>query len=93
MSILKEVTTKLMNFIAINIDDYGLEKSKESLKNNRFSCSDEYYFKNPEESIEVFAIHPMTKTIIIDKDKKIVNSNTNMFSKKFEEQLLGLINR
>lgn len=82
-----------INFIAINIDDYGLEKSKQSLKNNRFSCSDEYYFKNPKESIEVLAIHPMTKTIIIDKDKKIVNSNTNMFSIKFEEQLLGLINK
>ncbi len=82
-----------IKFIAINIDDYGLEKSKSSLKNNRFSCNDQYYFKNPKESIEVLAIHPMTKTIIVDKDKKIVNSNTNMFSNKFEEQLLGLINR
>lgn len=82
-----------INFIAINIDNYGLEKSKQSLKNNRFSCNDEYYFKNPEESIEVLAIHPMTKTIIIDKNKRIVNSNTNMFSKKFEEQLLGLLNK
>ncbi len=82
-----------VKFIAINIDDYGLEKSKKSLKNNRFSCHNEYYFKNPEASIETFAIHPMTKTMIIDKDKKIVNSNTNMFSNKFEEQLLGLINR
>lgn len=82
-----------VKFIVINIDDYGLEKSKKSLKNNRFSCNNEYYFKNPEASIEVFAIHPMTKTMIIDKDKRIVNSNTNMFSIKFEEQLLGLINR
>lgn len=82
-----------VKFIVINIDDYGLEKPKKSLKNNRFSCSDEYYFKNPEGSIEVLAIHPMTKTMIIDKDKKIVNSNTNMFSNRFEEQLLGLINR
>ncbi|GAA4973772.1 hypothetical protein [Algibacter aquimarinus] len=82
-----------VNFIVINIDDYGLEKSKKSLQNNRFSSNNEYYFKNPEKSIEVLAIHPMTKAMIIDKDKKIVNSNTNMFSIKFEEQLLGLINR
>lgn len=82
-----------IRFITINIDDYGLEKSKKSLKNNRFSCNDEYYFKNPETSIEALAIHPMNKTMIIDKDKKIVNSNTNMFSNKFEEQLLGLINK
>lgn len=92
---IKDLKTKYpeIKFIAINIDDYGLEKSKNSLKNNRFSFNDEYYFKNPEESIEVLAIHPMTKTIIIDKDKKIVNSNTNIFSNKFENQLLGLINR
>tara|TARA_R110002049_G_scaffold18569_1_gene70786 strand:+ start:2239 stop:3630 length:1392 start_codon:yes stop_codon:yes gene_type:complete len=82
-----------VKFIAINIDDYGLEKPKKSLKNNRFLCNDEYYFKNPEVSIEVLAIHPMNKTMIIDKNKKIVNSNTNMFSNKFEEQLLGLLNR
>lgn len=82
-----------VKFISINIDDYGLEKCKTSLNNNRFSCSDEYHFKNPEESIEILAIHPMTKTMIIDEHQKIVNSNTNIFSRKFEEQLLGLINR
>ena len=82
-----------IKFISINIDNYGLEKSKISLKNNRFSCNNEYYFKEPKKSIEVFAIHPMNKTLIINKHKKIVNSNTNMFSSKFEEQLLGLLNR
>ena len=82
-----------VKFISINIDDYGLEKCKTSLNNNRFSCSDEYHFKNPEESIEILAIHPMTKTMIIDEHQKIVNSNTNIFSMRFEEQLLGLINR
>tara|TARA_R110002050_G_scaffold100607_1_gene208324 strand:+ start:2004 stop:3395 length:1392 start_codon:yes stop_codon:yes gene_type:complete len=82
-----------VKFISINIDDYDIKKSKQFLEANRFSCSDEYHFKNPETSIETFAIHPMTKTILIDKDKKIANSNTNIFSRNFEEQLLGLINR
>ncbi len=82
-----------VRFISINIDDYDIKKSKQFLKENRFSCSDEYHFKNPEASIETFAIHPMTKTILVDENKKIANSNTNMFSINFEEQLLGLINK
>lgn len=80
-------------FITINIDDYGLEKTKKSLKRNRFVFKNEYVFKNPEEATKMLAIHPMTKAIIIDKNKKIVNSRTNIFSIKFEKQLLGLINR
>jgi len=35
----------------------------------------------------------MTKVIIIDKNHIIINSNANMFSNNFEEQLLGLISR
>lgn len=82
-----------VKFISINIDEFDIKKSKQFLEANRFSCSDEYHFKNPQSSIETFAIHPMTKTMLIDKNKKIANSNTNIFSRNFEEQLLGLINR
>ncbi|WP_394466761.1 TlpA family protein disulfide reductase [Mariniflexile sp. HNIBRBA6329] len=82
-----------VRFIVINIDDFGSERPKTSLKENRFKFKDEYQFKNPKESIEVLAIQPMTKTIVIDKYKKIVYSNTNIFSMGFEEQLLGAINR
>ncbi len=80
-------------FITINIDDYGLEKPEKSLKRNRFSCKNEYVFKNPKEAAKTLAIHPITKAIIVDKNKKIVNNNTNIFSVKFEKQLLGLINQ
>lgn len=80
-------------FITINIDDYGLEKSKKSLKRNRFVFENEYVFKNPEEATKTLAIYPMTKAMIVDKNKKIVNSHTNIFSIMFEKQLLGLINR
>ena len=92
---INELKTKYpeLNFISINIDDYGLGKSKKLLLNHNFDFKNEYQFKNPEEAMEILAIYPMTKTIIIDKNKKIANSNTNMFSIQFEEQLLGLINR
>ncbi|WP_372756472.1 TlpA family protein disulfide reductase [Mariniflexile sp.] len=92
---LNELKTKYpeVKFIVINIDNYGLEKPKHTLKENRFKLKDEYQFKMPEESIEALAIQPMTKTIVVDKNQKIVYNNTNIFSINFEEQLLGAINR
>ncbi|MDO5980738.1 TlpA family protein disulfide reductase [Flavivirga spongiicola] len=80
-------------FITINIDNYGLEKTKKSLKRNKFVFKNEYVFKNPKKAAKTFVIHPMTKALIIDKNKKIVNNHTNIFSIKFEKQLLDLINR
>mgnify|MGYP001040945361 CR=1 FL=1 len=82
-----------VKFIMINIDNNGLKHFKMSLKENRFDFKDEYQFKSPIESVEALAIQPITKTIIVDKYQKIANSNTNIFSVKFEEQLLGAINR
>lgn len=82
-----------VSFIVINIDDYGLASSVKALKRNRISLKDQYLLKNPKTSKEDLAIYPMTKTFIIDKNKRIINSNTNIFARHFEDQLLGLINR
>ena len=82
-----------VKFIAINVDECGLKTSGKSLKVNHFTFNNEYQFKNPKHSVKVLAIQPMTKTFIVDKHQKIVNSNSNIFSLNFEEQLLGLINR
>ena len=82
-----------VTFIVINIDDSGKENPKHSLKNNRFPIKNEYQFKTPKEAIDVLALQPITKTIIVDKNKKIVYNNSNIFSRVFEEQLLGAINR
>ncbi|GAA4946459.1 thioredoxin family protein [Algibacter agarivorans] len=92
---LKELKVKYpeIKFITINVDAYGLDNSKKMLLEHGFDSTNEYQFKNPVETSEILAIHPMTKTIIIDKNKKIINNNTNLFSIHFEEQLLGLINR
>ncbi|WP_396601270.1 TlpA family protein disulfide reductase [Algibacter sp. R77976] len=92
---LKELKIKYpeVTFITINMDDSDLSKSKKFLESNGFYSAEEFKFKNPEESLDILAIYPMTKTILVDKNKKIVNSNTNLFSVHFEEQLLGLINR
>ncbi|WP_136480945.1 TlpA family protein disulfide reductase [Cognatitamlana onchidii] len=82
-----------VDFISINVDKFGIEKSRKILKNNEFTQENEFQFKYPKEASKALAIHPMTKTIVIDQDHKIVNSNTNIFSIYFEKELLGLINR
>lgn len=92
---LKELKAKYpeVRFISINIDDYSLEKSKKLLEGHGFNNTNEFKFLNHEEALEIFAVYPMTKIILVDKNKNIANSNTNMFSIHFEEQLLGLINK
>ncbi|WP_370479634.1 TlpA family protein disulfide reductase [Tamlana flava] len=82
-----------VNFITINIDECGIDKSKKMLDAHKFDIANEYQFKNAKEAKEILAVHPMTKTIILDKHSKIVDSNTNLFSSYFEDQLLGLINK
>jgi len=82
-----------IDFIAVNIDEQNIKTLEKTLKTNSFSVKNEFQFKNPEESKNTLAIYPMTKVIIIDKNHIIINSNANMFSNNFEEQLLGLISR
>ncbi|KJD34485.1 hypothetical protein PK35_01435 [Tamlana nanhaiensis] len=82
-----------VNFIRINIDDYEVGKPKKMLANHNYSTQNEYTFSNPKQAKETLAIYPLTKTFIVDKNNTIVSSNSNLFSIKFEEELLGLINR
>jgi hypothetical protein len=82
-----------VDFIAINIDDFSTNTFVNTLQTNNFSLENEYQFKNPEEAMHTLAIYPMNKVIIIDKNNIIVNSKANLFSRHFEEQLLGLINK
>ncbi|GAA4270145.1 TlpA family protein disulfide reductase [Hyunsoonleella aestuarii] len=82
-----------VSFVTVNIDNYDLKMMTKTLKRNKLSCKDKYQLKNPEESKEVLALYPITKAIIVDKNKKIIDSNTNIFYSNFEEQLLGLLNK
>ncbi|MEC3908711.1 hypothetical protein VOI54_16910 [Tamlana sp. 2201CG12-4] len=82
-----------VTFISINIDGLGVNKSKKILEKYNFESSNAYLFKNPKEATDVLAVYPLTKTIILDKNNKIENCHTNIFSVYFEKQLLGLLNK
>ncbi|TNJ46381.1 hypothetical protein KFZ70_13165 [Tamlana fucoidanivorans] len=92
LRILKEKYPEL-KFITINIDGYGIDKSKQILQGYNFDYSDEYLFKNPDKAIDILAMYPITKTIIVDRKGKVVNGNSNIFSISFEKEVLGLLNR
>lgn len=82
-----------VDFIAINIDDFNSNTFVSTLQASNFSLENEYQFKNPEAAMHTLAIYPMNKVIIVDNNNVIVNSKANLFSRHFEEQLLGLINK
>ncbi|MBD0831741.1 TlpA family protein disulfide reductase [Aestuariibaculum sediminum] len=92
---LKELRLKYpeVNFISINIDNYDVSKVRKSLTEKHFPVKNEYVFKTPNASKEFLAVQAMTKTILVDKHQTIVNSNANIFSSRFEQDILGLINR
>ncbi|KJD34878.1 hypothetical protein PW52_13285 [Tamlana sedimentorum] len=92
---IKELKLKYpeINFIRINIDDYNLQRSKNILENHNYISNNEYKLQNPGSAKESLAIYPVTKTFIVDKNNTIVSSNSNLFSFRFEKELLGLINR
>ena len=91
---LKDLKLKFpkVTFVSINIDSYNVKKARRLLQSNGFVSGNEYFFKFPKQASEVLAIHPMTKTFIMNKHKKIVNSNANIFHGTFEQQLTSLIN-
>jgi peroxiredoxin len=82
-----------VTFISINVDDSGTKFCNETINGKKFSCDNEFQFKNPKQTRLSLAIYPITKTFLLDGDNKIVDANTNLFNANFEEQLLGLINR
>ena len=93
---IKELKQKYpeVHFIMINIDglvDTG--RSKLALNKNRFGYKNEYHLKYPKTSAETLAVYPMTKSFLVNPNDKIVNNNTNIFSVRFEDELLGLINQ
>lgn len=92
---IKELQKKYpeINFVRINTDNFSATRSKKLLKNHNYSFKNEYTLENPLSAKETLAIYPVTKTFIVDKNNNIVSSNSNLFSLRFEKELLGLINK
>ncbi|WP_105472998.1 TlpA family protein disulfide reductase [Jejuia pallidilutea] len=82
-----------VEFISVNIDDYSKDRWATTVKNKKHALKHEYILETPEESVKKLAVYPLTKVILVSEEHKIVNGHANMFSNRFEQELLGLLNR
>ncbi|MDW5289753.1 hypothetical protein [Formosa sp. PL04] len=81
-----------VDFIALNIDKDDVNWVN-YLNQYQYPLKNEYHFKNPEISRQILALNSINRVMLVNKNRTILNSNTNMFSKDFEEQLLGMLNQ
>jgi len=74
------------DFVAINLNDRE-DKWKEMLSNFKFDNIKEYHCIDFEDLRAKWAITKIHRTIVVGKDKKIINAFTNVFDLHFEENL------
>ena len=82
-----------IDFIAINVNNDDVKLWRNVIKQYRYNADNEYLLANPKEAKYKLAISPINKVMIIDEKGKIVNAHTSMFNIRFEEELLGLLNK
>lgn len=92
---IKELKAKYpeLNFIAINVNNDKQNMWKRSLKQYNFPEKNEYQFLDPEKARKHLVINRIQKVMILDKNGIIADPNANMFHSRFEELLLGLLNK
>lgn len=74
------------DFIAINLNDKE-NIWKATLNSNNFNSVKQYHCVNFEDLRAKWAITKIHRTIVVDKDKKIINAFTNIFDANFEDNL------
>lgn len=80
-----------IDFIGININDDDNAHWKSILYQFNYPVAKEFRFKEPDEAQKALAINSVNKSILIDKDSKIINANALLFTSEFEEQLKQLV--
>jgi hypothetical protein len=66
----------------------------ETLENQGYKKEYSYQFKDKtEELIRNSSINNILKTVVLDKNGIILNAHANMFSSRFESELLGYLNK
>ena len=89
---ISQLKTKFPNidFIGININDDDKEHWKSIVDDHNFNKSNEYQFKDLNAALEALAINSVNKSILVDKDAIIIDSNVMIFTSEFEDQLKDL---
>lgn len=82
-----------VNFIAININDDDKDHWKNTINQYKFQTASEYQFIDPSESMNQLAINSVNKSILVDKNATIINSNAMIITSEFEEELANFLKR
>ena len=82
-----------LNFIAININDVDRTHWKKNVEHYKFITENEYQFQSPIEAMSKLAINSVNRSIFVDGNGKIINSNAMIFTSDFELQLENYLNK
>ncbi|MFT5892666.1 MAG: hypothetical protein ACI9Y7_002778 [Dokdonia sp.] len=80
------------NFIGINVNDEN-DKWINHMRQHKFNANMEYRFSNAKEARNSLVINDLSKTIVLDKRGKILNSHANIHRTDFESELLAYLNQ
>lgn len=82
-----------INFIAININDNDKLRWSNIIKKYHFSSDNEYQFHDPSSAMQELAINSVNRSIFLNGDGTIINSNAMMFTSEFEDQLANSLHK
>tara|TARA_Y100000815_G_scaffold275726_1_gene316473 strand:- start:5119 stop:6573 length:1455 start_codon:yes stop_codon:yes gene_type:complete len=80
------------DFIGINIDHH-FKKWLRIVTNSGYPSNREFQFEDFDDAEKKLLVNSVNKSIILNKDATILDSNTNIFDINLEQQLLGYINK
>lgn len=79
------------NFIGINTDTH-FKKWRKTIEKTQYNPKTEFQLENLADAEKKLVLNSINKAIILDKKSTILESNSNLFNKNFEELLLGYLN-
>ena len=79
-------------FVGINIDKH-FKKWRRIVGSAGYKDQFEFQFESFADAEMRLLVNYVNKSIIVDKDHKILDGNSNIFSTSIEEQLLGYLNK
>ncbi|QIE58777.1 hypothetical protein G5B37_04135 [Rasiella rasia] len=79
-------------FVGINTDTH-FKKWLKAVKASGYNQANEYQFEDIETAEKKLLLNSHNKALIITKTGEILESNTNLFNPKIEQQLLGFLNQ
>lgn len=80
-----------IQFLGINID-VDSERWTKAVEKHDFPVASEFQFKETKKALRELSIFVPHKIIIVDKNSRILNSHANLYSVRFETELLEYLN-